>query len=75
MERSEEERGFAVLLEHVRSEVHTIADGVAGLHTKMDTGFGDIRTDMTRGFADVRKAISALSKRVEALERFHEPSH
>ena len=33
---SEEERGFTALLEQIRREVATVADGIAGLHEKTD---------------------------------------
>ena len=56
--RSEQERHVVALLEVVRHEVVTVAEGVAGLHEKVD-----------RGFAESIKRDAALDRKIDWVAR------
>ena len=63
--RSEEERGFTVLLEEVRHEYQLLSERVTGLEQKVDRGFQGVRREMDIGFKDIRTGIRGLVKQLE----------
>ena len=64
MKKWDEERGVTALLERVHSDIRIIAEGLAGLNTKVDAGFVQLRQEMAIGFSDVQTALAELSKRL-----------
>ena len=68
---SDEERGFTVLLEQVRSEVRLVAEGVVGLHQKVDRGFADVRQEFTRVRQEMNVGFYELMKRLQEHEKTH----
>lgn len=62
--RSEEERGFVVLLEEVRHDYKALSERVTGLDQRVDRGFQDVRREMQIGFKDIQTGISRLVKQL-----------
>ena len=58
--RSEEERGFTVLLEEVRHEYKLLSERVTGLEQKVDRGFQEVHRNMEIGFKDIQTGIKDL---------------
>jgi len=68
---SEEERGFQVQLEQVRTDVGVVADGLAGLEERLDRRFQALEQKIDTHYQDIRKGIKTILDRLEGHERAH----
>ncbi len=62
---SEAERGFAALLEEVRSQYHALSERVQLLDQRVDCQLQEVRREMDVQFTDLRTGIKSLVKEVQ----------
>ena len=61
---SEEERGFAVLLEQVRSQYRALSERVQLLDQSVDRELQEVRREVEVQFTDLRTGMKSLVKEV-----------
>ena len=66
-----EDQGMKVLLEEIRSQVQTVAEGHGVLLRDIRETRVDLQRGMDTGFADLRLGIGTIVSRLDAHERAH----
>jgi len=66
-----EKERFEVLLEQVRHELETLAEGYVDLDHKIDRVAQELSKKMDVGFADVLSAVHTIAKQLREHEQTH----